>query len=57
MLASVLPVTAGGPKSIVVCGAVSSTTFQVKVAGTCSMTDSGLKTCTRKVCSPIARPL
>ena len=57
MFASGLPVTAAGPKSIVVCGAVSSTTFHTWVAGTCSTIASGLWTWTSKVCWPSARPL
>jgi hypothetical protein len=56
MLASTLPVTAGGPRSIVVWGAVSSTTLQVWVAGVCSTIACGLWTWTRKVCSPSASP-
>jgi hypothetical protein len=55
--ASVKPVTAGGPKSIVVVGAVSSTTSHVYVAGVCSTIALGLKTWTCSVWLPRIRPL
>src|SRR5918999_219277 len=55
--AVLLSVVAGGPKSIVVAGAVRSALSHVYVAISGSAAASGSSTRTSKVCTPIGTPL